>query len=81
MMAKNQYYREYNRTVAKALLNVFKKVPTLWNSVSRIGLVNNNQSLREFLNEWGSITNSPDLVTSIFNSFIKDEISSLDNVQ
>lgn len=81
MMAKNQYYREYNRTVAKALLNVFKKVPTLCNSVSRIGLVNNNQSLREFLNEWGSITNSPDLVTSIFNSFIKDEISSLDNVQ
>lgn len=80
MMSINQYHRYHNRTVAKALLEVFKKFPSLWEQVSKIGLVNNNQSLKEFLNEWGSITKSPDLLNLIFSAFVTDDISSLDNV-
>lgn len=81
MMATNQYNRDYNRTVAKNLLNVFQENPILWNHISKLGQIRNAQSLKEFLDKWGNIIQRPDLSCLILSVFVSDEISSSDKSQ
>lgn len=77
LLASNQYLRDYNKTIAKKLLQTFKKNPILWDQITKIGFIHNAQSLEGFLNEWGKIINSSDASILILESFTNDESFSL----